>query len=344
MNKHCQWATGLVAAMAIVNFTPSAFAQEGGEQDESLGGILAPEAGEPTNADSDGGGREDPETDAASGASPADVQPTAPDSLPTVPVEQRAEVEGPPENKGRSAPRRNVLVEEIVVTAQKREENIQDVPVAVAAFSGEQLSVLGVEDTKDLAIVTPGLQFSELAGFTLIYLRGTGTDSFLPYSDPSVATYVDGLYIPAQQGLVTSFGGVERVEVLKGPQGTLFGRNSTGGAINVVTKAPNGELEVSGQGELGTMGTRKAQAYVSFPILDSLAGSISGIYNHVDAYYKLVTDDLGPGDSPPEGPIRDEESKGLRAKLHWQPSESLDLVATLPSAEGMKASVPMPRR
>src|SRR5690606_32065465 len=154
----------------------------------------------------------------------------------------------------------------------------QDVPVAVAAFSAGQLEALGVNNTKDLSRITPGLQLTEFAGFTLVYLRGVGADSFLPYADPSVATYVDGLYIPAQQGLVNSFGGIDRVEVLKGPQGTLFGRNSTGGAINVITKTPGQDTEISAQAEVGNFKSRKAQIYASLPLFDTLAASISAFY------------------------------------------------------------------
>ncbi len=223
---------------------------------------------------------------------------------------------------------RNVLVQEIVVTAQKREENAQDVPVSVAAFSAEQLSALGVQSTKDLSTVTPGLQFSEFAGFTLIYLRGVGTDSFLPYSDPSVASYVDGIYIPAQQGLLNSLGGVERVEVLKGPQGTLFGRNSTGGAINVITKSPSQDFEFASEGEVGNLGTRRAQVYANIPLLDSFALSVSGVTSKVDPYYTLVTDDLGPLDAPPDGPILPEKNHGARVKMRWTPTDALDFTVS----------------
>ena len=256
-----------------------------------------------------------------------ETAPTSPETAeaelyPTVPVDLVTDAPAPEDGKVVSSSR---LVEEIIVTAQKREEQIQDVPVSVAAFSSEQLSALGVESTQDLGRVTPGLQFSGFAGFTLVYLRGVGTDSFLPYSDPSVATYIDGLYIPAQQGLVNSFGGVERVEVLKGPQGTLFGRNSTGGAINVITKSPDQATEISAQIEAGNFNTRKAQVYASFPITDTFAASVSGIYNEEDPYYRQVTDDLGPAELPPADSLKGDESKGARVKLRWTPTDTLDL-------------------
>ena len=114
------------------------------------------------------------------------------------------------------------LIEEVMVTAQKREENQQDVAIAISAFSGDRLEAQGVETTIDLQLVTPSLTMTTTAGFTLIYLRGIGSSAFISSFDPSVATYVDGIYVPMQQGAVTDLAGIERVEVLKGPQGTLF--------------------------------------------------------------------------------------------------------------------------
>jgi iron complex outermembrane receptor protein len=259
-------------------------------------------------------------------AAPAEPAVAPSEELSTISVQGSVDAPAREPERSRSGSR---LVEEVVVTAQKREQAIQDVPISVTAFSGDQLQAMGVENTKDLSKVTPGLQFSETAGFTLIYLRGIGTDSFLPYSDPSVATYVDGLYIPAQQGLVNSFGGIERVEVLKGPQGTLFGRNSTGGAINVITKTPGQTTEVSAQAELGNFNSAKAQVYASTPITDSLSASVSAIYNHQSPYYKLITDDLGPLDAQPADNLYADQSAGARVKLRWLPIDELDLGFTL---------------
>ena len=128
-------------------------------------------------------------------------------------------------------PRQNgsVWLEEVVVTARKREERLQDVPVSISAFSSDQLDARGIVDVRDLAQAVPGLQFSDLGGYNLIYLRGIGTDIFIPSAEPSVATYLDGVYFPSGHSIAQSFGAIERIEVLKGPQGTLFGRNSTGG-------------------------------------------------------------------------------------------------------------------
>jgi iron complex outermembrane recepter protein len=216
---------------------------------------------------------------------------------------------------------RSRLVEEIVVTAQKREENLQDVPIAVAAFSAEMLDAKGIDDVKGLAINTPGLVYNQIAGYSILYMRGIGSDAFIPSADASIATYIDGIYYPFNQGLAQSFGAVQRVEVLKGPQGTLFGRNSTGGAINVVTRKPDlqetsSEVQVS-YADYDQLYTR---AHVNVPLHDAFALSVSGLYNREDPYYDLIS--LQRGRAGPD------VTRGFRAKLRWAPSDSLDLVYT----------------
>ena len=208
------------------------------------------------------------------------------------------------------------FVEEVVVTAQKREENLQDVPIAVSAFSADTLDAKGIINPTDLPLVTPGLTYASLVSYSKIYIRGVGTDAFIPSFDMSVATYVDGIYMPYASGLAQAFGAVERIEVLKGPQGTLFGRNSTGGAISIITKKPS----LSGmEGEVGaSYGTHddlQSKAYVSIPLTDSLAFSLSGLYNTRDIYYKSTNFDPA-----------DDVSKGARAKLRISPNEDLDII------------------
>ncbi|HKY92124.1 MAG TPA: TonB-dependent receptor, partial [Nevskiaceae bacterium] len=214
----------------------------------------------------------------------------------------------------------NRLLGEIVVTAQKREENLQDVPIAVAAFSAEQLDAKGIDDPKALAISTPGLVYNFLAAYSIIYLRGVGSDVFIPSADASVATYIDGVYYPFNHGLAQSFGALERVEVLKGPQGTLFGRNSTGGAISVTTRKPDfkgvsSELQYSH----ASHEQNYTRAHVNIPLAERLAFSVSGMYNIEEPYYDLV-----PTFSHPEFP--DDVTKGFRAKLRWMPIDDLDIL------------------
>ncbi len=180
---------------------------------------------------------------------------------------------------------RNRMMEEVVVTATKRAENQQDVPVSVAAFSGDMLAAMGVDDPTDLQAVTPGLTYNSATGFSIIYLRGVGSDAFL-MADPSVATYIDGIYYPFASGLAQSFGKVERIEVLKGPQGTLFGRNTTGGAISITTEKPSfDEIYGSIDASYGSFNSRKTAALINVPVTDWFATSLALFYNESDQYY-----------------------------------------------------------
>lgn len=213
-------------------------------------------------------------------------------------------------------PRGGRFVEEIVVTAQKREENLQDVPISVQAFSAELLSARGITDQRELQLVTPGLDVGTQVGYTTVFLRGVGSDAFVT-ADPSVALYIDGIYFPFAQGLAQNFGAVERVEVLKGPQGTLFGRNAVGGAINVITKSPDfSDPETSIQTSYGNYEDFQGRAHVNLPLADNFALSVSALYNNADYYM----DGVAAGK-----PLDKETSRGARIKVRWEPIDDLDL-------------------
>ena len=140
---------------------------------------------------------------------------------------------------GQKAAADSVGVEEIVVTAQRRGENLQDVPISVTAVTAARLQQTGITSTADIMLVTPGLQFTQSTGLASPFIRGIGTASLGAGSESSVATYIDGVYIAAPSNALMSLNNIERVEVLKGPQGTLFGRNASGGLIQVITKDPS---------------------------------------------------------------------------------------------------------
>ncbi len=233
--------------------------------------------------------------------------------LATIPVAGAGDPAPPPPPPGKAASR---LIEEIVVTAQKREENIQDVPIAITAFSAEKLEALGIDSAQSLDRITPGLTITNAAGFNVAYLRGVGTDAFLPGADPSVPFYLDGVALLGAQGSSDTLGRVQRVEVLKGPQGTLFGRNATGGAISIITPDPENTFSGDVNLEYGNYDASKVQAYVNVPITDSIAASLSGFNIQQDNF---VTNDTGP--------IIDVYSRGGRAKLRWQTTD--DLAITL---------------
>lgn len=231
--------------------------------------------------------------------------------LATIPVAQQ-DAETMPE-RDRSHSR---MIEEIVVTAQKREENLQDVPISISAFSADMLDAKGVSDPKDLPLVTPGLTIGSQAGFTVTYLRGVGSDAFL-LGDPSVALYIDGVYFPFAHGQAQNFGAIERVEVLKGPQGTLFGRNAVGGAISVYTKAPSfTDNEISLQTTYQRFNDVQTRAHVNVPISDNFAVSVSGIYSNADNFRDGTING---------NPMPQEIARGARVKLRWDPIENLDL-------------------
>ena len=207
-------------------------------------------------------------------------------------------------------------LETVTVTAQKREQNAQDVPISVAAFNQKALDNLNITNQVSLQQAVPGLDVNSLAQFTTIYLRGVGSDVFLN-GDPSVATYVDGIYFPFAQSLDQDFGAVERLEVLKGPQGTLFGRNAVGGAISITTRAPSfTDDDTALQVVFGNRDTRNVRLHQNVPLTDWLALSFSGYDNRADPYYH--------GTANGE-PLRQEFSRGGRGKLRVAPLENLDI-------------------
>ena len=253
---------------------------------------------------------------AASGAGEAQVAPAAAsesaDKALPIPAEQAQTGAGSTEAV------RNRVIEEIVVTAEKREENIQEVPISIQAFSGDALAARGVTDTSGLQQTVPSLQFTNQAGFTLIFLRGIGTDNPIPSADRDVATYVDGIFMPSGQSTVQSLGEVQRVEVLKGPQGTLFGRNSTGGAISVVTEEPGEGLHAGYvEAEGSNLDGRAIKGSVMSPVTDWLSFSVSGSIDRKDFYYRDVNYQ-----------IEADSADAVRAKVNFHPTSNFKLGLT----------------
>ncbi|GAB3370628.1 hypothetical protein GCM10027567_04450 [Spongiibacter taiwanensis] len=212
--------------------------------------------------------------------------------------------------------KRSAMLEEVVVTAQKREENLKDVPISIQAFSPDALASRGIESQLDLARAVPSLDVGSQAGYATIFLRGIGTEAFLT-ADPSIASYVDGVYFPFSPTFIQDFAGVERVEVLKGPQGTLFGRNATGGAISVTNKAPDfNEPQVSIDMTVGSNNLIKPRVYASVPVTDDFAVNVSAFYSVQD--YHLDGESAGK-------PLREQIDRGIRIKTRWAPVEWAEL-------------------
>lgn len=143
---------------------------------------------------------------------------------------------------------------EIIVTAQKREQSLQDVPIAVTAVTAESLQANRIFSVNDLSGLAPGMTVKPSPGGSSVpvfTIRGQSSFGVVPGSDKQVSIYVDGVYIGSPRGSIFELPDIQRIEVLRGPQGTLFGRNATAGAISVTTREPTGEAHVKVEGSLG---------------------------------------------------------------------------------------------
>lgn len=166
---------------------------------------------------------------------------------------------------------------EIVVTAQKRAENLQDVPIAVTALGGETLQASGVADTRDLVALIPGLQVRSTTGSFQPAIRGIGTSSSVV--ENPVALYIDGVYYPQQREGLRELNDVEQVAVLKGPQGTLFGRNATGGVIQITTRKPSHDFQGEAGASIDNYALVKSDLYLTGGLGENAAASISAYYS-----------------------------------------------------------------
>ena len=216
------------------------------------------------------------------------------------------------------------LLEEIVVTARKREESILDVPIAVTALSSEQLDILKVRDIQSLSVGLPNVAFDDIGttrGVANFSIRGLGINSSIPSIDPTVGTFVDGVYLGTNSGVVFDVFDLESVEVLRGPQGTLFGRNVTGGAVLLNTSTPSEEFEgkVRASAELGG---EDPNYYLmgSFggAVSDTFAAKIAFYTNQDDGYFK----NLNTGQA-----FGEQDTVSIRPMIVWTPNDRLSITA-----------------
>jgi iron complex outermembrane receptor protein len=172
-------------------------------------------------------------------------------------------------------------LEEITVTASKvGATDLQKTPIAISAFSAAQIERTYSYGLKDLVQLTPNLAVAQNSSFAQVYIRGIGSNNVFNGSDPSSAVQVDGIYMARPNAQFVNFYDVERVEVLRGPQGTLYGRNATGGVINVISRRPGDVLEAKAQETVGNYGLTRTEGYVSAPLTDRVSVSLSGYYVH----------------------------------------------------------------
>ena len=185
------------------------------------------------------------------------------------------------------------LLEEVIVTAQKREQKLNDVGVAVTAFTGDQMRALGFETSTDLIAYTPGISLAgDIGGQRAIFnIRGVVQNDYADLAEAPVAVYIDGAYLASTQAQTFGLFDVARVEMLKGPQGTLFGRNATGGLVNTITSKPTDELEGYIEGTVASFSQIRVEGAISGPLGDSVRGRLAFMSNQQDE----ILDNIYPG-------------------------------------------------
>jgi iron complex outermembrane receptor protein len=216
---------------------------------------------------------------------------------------------------GDSAP---AVLEEVVVTAERREVSLQDVPASATVLNAAALAAQGVRSVIDIQQVAPSVAINTYNRSTFINIRGVGISQSAPTSNPGVAYYIDGMFIPHEQFIAQSFFDIDSVEVLRGPQGTLTGQNSTGGAIYVRTPAPRFD-SFSGYVDQTVADTDwyRTTAAVNVPLGDKLAVRVAGIYDRRGSF----TRNIGPSSSDP-GSGRDQAG---RAAVRFAPTDGITL-------------------
>ncbi len=171
------------------------------------------------------------------------------------------------------------MIEELVVTAEKREQSLQDVPVAVSAFTDERREMVGINSVQDLTNFTPGLAYA--TNNDRIAMRGIGRFTNNRSSEGGVAMYSDGAYTSSVTAFAQSTLFIDRTEALRGPQGTLYGRNSIGGALNIISKRPTDDFYAEVRGGIGNYKSNTEEAAVSGPLFGTLRGRLAGSYSHI---------------------------------------------------------------
>lgn len=171
-------------------------------------------------------------------------------------------------------------VADIVVTAQRREQKLQDVPIAVSVITADSMRASGISGTNDLSFAVPGLELGRQNGAIAPFIRGIGIRSTAPGEESAVPLYVDGVYMPTLSAGLLSLENVERIEVLKGPQGTLFGRNATAGVIQIITKEPKDTPQVDARLGYGNFDTVEGSIYAAGPISSGIRADITTYASH----------------------------------------------------------------
>jgi iron complex outermembrane receptor protein len=212
-------------------------------------------------------------------------------------------------------------VGEILVTARKREENLQETPLSISAFSADSLDARGITKVDKVAAIAPNVVFQNTPTYSgttsnaVIYIRGVGQNDFTPAIEPGVGLYVDGVYIGRSIGSVLDLVDVERIEVLRGPQGTLFGRNTIGGAISITSSKPDEDFGGKVDVKLGTDARFNARGSLNVPISDELFSKFTVASFQQDGYVIR-----------PDGKeLGDDDTLAARGAMRWVPSDAVEV-------------------
>ncbi len=229
-------------------------------------------------------------------------------------------------------------VEDIIVTARRRQESLQDTPISISAVTAEGLRARGIENVTQIGDFTPNVKFnasvpvSASNATAAIFIRGIGQNDYQLSADPGVGLYLDGVYISRGVGNVLDVLNVERIEVLRGPQGTLFGRNTIGGAVSVVTKKPGPEIGGSLEATTGRFGRFQLRGNIDLPIAEGIYSSIAGFYHKRDGYVKGVI---------PQAPdLGDTDQLAGRFALRLEPSSNVTIDLAVDGSRSRENSAP----
>lgn len=244
------------------------------------------------------------------------------------------------------AAEQGLTIERIQVTARRTTESLQSTPVAISAFTATAMENKGLVNSSDIGNFTPNVQFdtsSSFAGASTFqgYIRGIGQSDFAINTDPGVGVYVDGVYYARTVGSVIDLMDVERIEVLKGPQGTLFGRNTIGGALNIITATPKEEFDFKGDMTIGDFNRADLSAFVNIPVNDELFTSFAMSTRNRDGFQQRIalpdTDNVNLGLSLDQVLTADRnngaaqgaiDSQTARAKAFWYATDDIEVTLT----------------
>ena len=229
-------------------------------------------------------------------------------------------------------------LETITVTARRRAESLQDTPIAISAVTSEGLAQRGIETVTQIGDFTPNVKFNSSVPVSAsnataaIFIRGIGQNDYQLSADPGVGLYLDGVYISRGVGNVLDVMNVERIEVLRGPQGTLFGRNTIGGAVSVVTQKPTDTLGGNFEVSTGSHNRVQLKGILNLPLAEGIYSSVAGFYHKRDGYVKGVVDgapDLG-----------DTDNLAGRFALRLEPSSNLTIDLAVDGSRTRENSAP----